>query len=94
MFDEDLLAMLRCPATGQRLQLADTELVASVNAAIHQGQARDRAEQVVVGPIEQGLLAADRGFLYPIRGGIPTLIADEAIDLNPLPGVKAPSADA
>jgi len=81
MIDEKLIQMLRCPVDGGALQLADTELVARVNDRIEKGEIRDPLDQRVEQPIDGGLLNEAGNRLYPIRGGIPSLVADEAIVL-------------
>ncbi len=82
MIDPDLLAILRCPIHGGKLQLADEALVRQVQTAIERGEARDRLEQRVSETIEGGLVDEAQTWLFPIRGGIPALVADEAIDLR------------
>ncbi len=66
MFDERLLPLLRCPQTQQPLALAPVALLAGLV---------DR-EGV---PLEAALLRADGAVLYPIRGGIPVLLAEAAV---------------
>ena len=82
MIDPDLLANLRCPIDGGKLQIADEALVRRIQTAIERGEARDRLEQRVSETIEGGLVNQDMQWLFPIRSGIPTLVADEAIDLR------------
>ena len=82
MIDQKLITMLRCPVDGSKLVLAENTLVQRVNEAIGRGQVRDGQDQRITQPIDSGLLSADSSRLYPIRGGIPTLIADEAIELK------------
>ena len=84
MIDPKLLNMLRCPIAGGTLQLADESLVSRLQAAIERGEARDRLEQKVKAGIEGGLVDQQRGWLYPIRDGIPTLVAEEAIHIADL----------
>lgn len=81
MIDAEMLAILRCPAEGGQLQLAGERLVQRVNEAISRGEARDRVDQAVTTPIEGGLLPTSCAFLYPIRGGIPSLVREDAIEL-------------
>ncbi|TWU55173.1 Trm112 family protein [Rubripirellula reticaptiva] len=82
MVDPKLICRLRCPIEGTPLHLASDSLVESVNEAIVAGEKRDRHDQKISSPIDGGLVNQQGNRLYPIRGGIPTLIADEAIDLN------------
>ena len=84
MIDQKLLVMLRCPIEGTELHLADEPLIRQVQTAIERGEARDRLEQKVSEGIEGGLVSSARQWLYPIRGGIPTLVAEEAIRINDL----------
>ncbi len=79
LIDPDLLAMLRCPVDGNQLELAPPEVVERINRAIAAGTQRDVADQKVDRPIEGGLRPTGGSIVYPIRGGIPTLVADEAL---------------
>ena len=80
MIDPKLLDLLRCPVDGSALKLADDALIAKLNESIAQGELRDASDQKVAEPLEQGLATAER--LYPVRGSIPTLIAEQAIPLS------------
>lgn len=81
MIDSKLVEMLRCPIDGNRLELAEKTLLQQVNDAIGRGELRDRMDQKVSVPVDDVLvnLGARRG--YPIRGGIPSLVADQSFDL-------------
>lgn len=80
--DPDVLARLRCPIAGVPLRAADGGEVDRVNEAIESGDARDHLESVVQTPIDGGLVSDQANRMYPIRDRIPTLIADESIDLE------------
>lgn len=82
MIDSELLQMLRCPIDGIPLQLASESVVSKLNEAIAQGVSRDRMDQKVTEPVDGALVTADGCRGYPMRNGIPTLIADEAIVLE------------
>ena len=84
MIDEKLIQMLRCPIDGSELALADKPLLQRINEAIGRGEVRDRHDQKVTQTLDQGLLSAASNRLYAVRGGIPTLIANEAIELSQL----------
>ena len=73
------LELARCPATGARLVIADEALLARVNNAIAAGTLVDASDGQVTLPIEAGLVDAASTRLYPVRDGIPSLVAGEAI---------------
>ncbi len=78
----NILQMLRCPADGGSLVLADRQLVDQVNAAIRNGTARDQLDARIDEPIDAGVVNAAGDRLYPIRNNITTLIADNAIRIT------------
>lgn len=82
MVPAKLISLLRCPIDGAPLELADENLVERVNSAIEAGEARDRQDQKITDKIDAGLVDSGGKRLYPVRHGIPTLIADQAIELG------------
>lgn len=82
--DEALLKILVCPETKMPVSLADTNLVAKINATIQNGTAKSRNGQTVKTPIDAGLLRSDKAILYPIREDIPIMLVDEGIVLSGL----------
>lgn len=82
MIAEELLALLRCPETHQTLTIAPAELVAKLEAERLAGRLRDRSGNMVADPIEGGLLRADGALFFPIRDGIPVLLAPEALPIS------------
>lgn len=79
MLHPELINDLCCPETKQRVKMADTALVSTLNAKITSGHARNRAGQPIAEKIDAGLLREDGKFLYPIRRDIPVMLIDEAI---------------
>ena len=83
--DPELLAILVCPEDHSALALAPAPLVEAVNAAIARRALKNREGKAIEAPIEAGLVRADGAWLYPIIGGIPVMIVEEAIPLAGLP---------
>ena len=84
MINEQLLKILVCPETRTPLTPADADLLASVNQAIAAGKLKNRGGQTAAGPLDGGLVRADRAVLYPVIDGIPVMLIDEAIPLEQL----------
>ena len=81
MISTDLLEILRCPVTGQRLRPAPTELISRLASECSAARLRDHAGNPVTAPIECGLVREDGKVFYPIRGGIPVMLPEESIDI-------------
>ncbi|TWU54447.1 hypothetical protein Poly51_31660 [Rubripirellula tenax] len=81
MLDQKLISLLRCPIDGTPLKEADSSIIDRVNQAIAAGSLRDRHDQKISRPVDGGLANQSQTRIYPIREGIPSLVADEAIDL-------------
>jgi uncharacterized protein YbaR (Trm112 family) len=81
MIDSKLVEMLRCPIDGNRLELAEKTLLEQVNDAIGRGELRDRMDQKVLVPVDDLLVNLGEKRGYPIRGGIPSLVADQSFEL-------------
>ena len=81
MIADELLALLRCPESQQPLTLAADEIVAQIEAERVAGRLRDCTGRLVGEPVEGGLVRADGALFFPIRAGIPILIATEAVAL-------------
>ena len=81
MLAPDLLQILCCPETHQKLSPADPALVAQINEAVAAGRVRNRAGKPVTEKIEAGLVRQDGKLLYSVRGDIPVMLIDEAIPL-------------
>lgn len=81
MIKPELLNILRCPETHQKLTLAEAALVVKINDAIGTKRLCNRAGHAISEKIDGGLLREDGKFLYPIRGTLPIMLIDEAIAL-------------
>lgn len=77
MIHADLLGLLRCPQSRQKLGVAGPEVLATVNERM----AQDPRGPAIDPPLTEALLRLDGRVLYPVRDGIPVLLADESIRL-------------
>jgi uncharacterized protein YbaR (Trm112 family) len=77
----ELIEILCCPETHQKIALADAATIQAVNDRIAAGQTQNRAGKKVEQKLEEGLIREDGKVLYPIRNGIPVMLIDEGISL-------------
>ncbi len=77
----ELLKLLCCPETRQRLQVADPELIQELNRRVTAGVLRDRAGKPISEKIDAGFIRADGKFLFPVRDEIPIMLIDESVPL-------------
>ncbi len=82
MISPDLLKILCCPETHQRLSTAGPDLIAGLNRQIAAGTLRNRAGTIITEQLEAGLVRADGKILYPIRHDIPVMLIDEGIPIQ------------
>jgi uncharacterized protein YbaR (Trm112 family) len=84
MLDSKTVEILVCPVTRQTLQLADAPLLARINRAVEAGRLQDQLGRAVSQPLTEGLVREDGKVMYPVRDGIPVMLADEGIALEQL----------
>ena len=77
--DRDLLEMLACPDTRQKLAEAGADVLERVNARVRAKGAKNVGGKAVEMELEAGLVRQDGKIVYPIRDGIPVLLVDEGI---------------
>ncbi len=82
--DEELLELLVCPESREKLRVADEAVVAKVNAAIEAGTLKNRNGDPVTQKLDTGLLRVDDAMLYAVVEDIPNLVVDEGIPLDQL----------
>ncbi|MEM7234009.1 MAG: hypothetical protein AAF517_17660 [Planctomycetota bacterium] len=82
MLTQTFVAGLRCPDSGQALQLASEDLLRDVNTRIESSSARSCGGAVLEEKIDSGLLREDGKVLYPVFDDLPILLLEDAIDLS------------
>jgi uncharacterized protein YbaR (Trm112 family) len=81
LMDADLLKIMCCPETHQKLREAEPALVSRINEQIAAGSLKNRGGEVVREKIIAGLIREDSRFLYPIRQH-PIMLINEALPLT------------
>lgn len=82
MFDNNLLDILCCPETRVALKVADQGTISALNQKISAGTVVNAAGEKITENLQEALVTVDGTRLYPVREGIPVLLADEAILLS------------
>jgi uncharacterized protein YbaR (Trm112 family) len=83
MLDPELIEILVCPDTKEPVRLADPSLLERMNDAIRGGRLVNRSGKALTDPLEAALVRADGKIVYPVREGIPIMLLDEAIPIEP-----------
>ncbi len=82
--DPQLLDILVCPESKQRVAMAGAEVLDRLNTAVAAGSAVTLGGETVADAVDEGLLREDGRILYPVRDGIPIMLIDESIDVKAL----------
>lgn len=78
----ELLAILVCPRSKKKLELADTATLDKVNSLILGGKCREISGAAVTETATQGLVQKETGLFYFVRDDIPILIYENGIELK------------
>ncbi len=80
--DDFLLEVLVCPATRQKVSLADDEVVAALNQGIRKGEVKDVSGAVLNEAVHGLLVRTDGKVAYPVREDIPEMLVDRGIPME------------
>jgi uncharacterized protein YbaR (Trm112 family) len=72
------IELLRCPITAQTMRIAPEDVVRALQKRQQSGALIARGGETA-DSFEDGLLTADGKWFFPIRSGIPVMLAGEAI---------------
>jgi len=82
--DPELVEILVCPKTREKVQLASVEIVEKINQAINAKRIRNVDDQPVTEALQDGLIRDDGKIIYPIRDCIPVMLIGEGIPMDQL----------
>ena len=82
--DKRLLTILRCPVSHKGLSLLKKDTLEKINAAIQQGELKNREGELLAEPLAEALITDDGKRVYPIDDGIPVLLEGESISMEQL----------
>lgn len=83
---KELLDILLCPESRQRLTLAEPAVLENLNRRVGASQLRNKAGQVVEQHLDGALVREDQKLAYPIIDGLPIMLVDQAIELSQITG--------
>ena len=84
--DPEILSILQCPISKGALRLATAAELRTINERIRNSALRRPDGSLVETELTECLLCESARLCYPIRDGLPVLLADEAFDLSQLQG--------
>ena len=80
--DPNLLNIICCPITREKLSTATPKQLALINAEITNNTLTKLDGSIVENPQSKALINATKTLLYPIEEDIPILLENEAIELK------------
>ena len=82
-FPEWILGVIRCPNSGTLLTLASAQLLSQLRDLHARSPLTNKIGRSVLEIPTQGLVSKDGRWFYGVHQGIPCLLPDEAIELDP-----------
>ena len=92
-FNKQLLDILCCPETKEKVRLLEASQIKRINALISEGKCRYSDGSIVTDSIEAGLITLNGKTMYRIDNDIPVMLPEKAVLLdNPLHGESGAAA--
>lgn len=82
--DSRLLDIICCPITHSPLERLGADDLERLNALIAAAKIVNRGDEVVSAALEDALVTRDGKLAYPVRDGIPVLLAEQGISMTQL----------
>ncbi len=86
--DKRLLDILCCPESKQPVSLLGSRELAALNAALAAGGLKLVDGSAAEGPLTAGLVTQNAQRVYRIEDGIPVMLAEQAIDVRSVEGLR------
>ena len=84
--DKNLLDIICCPVTRLPLEILDTTRLDALNSAIRNGTVHNASDEPVQQAFDEALISRDGRLVYPVRDGIPVLLAEESVQWSQVAG--------
>ena len=83
LFPEWILGIIRCPNSGTSLAVASAKLISQLADRTRRSGMTNKIGRSVLEIPTQGLVSKDGRWFYGVHQGLPCLLPDEAIELDP-----------
>ncbi len=84
MISEEILSILVCPKTKERLILAKDSEVKKINDEITKNKVVNMEGRILKNAMDGFLITENGALAYPVQDGIPVLLIEEGIPLSEL----------
>lgn len=82
VMESELLSILVCPQSKNKLELASQEIIKQVNDRIQQKQCANIGKENITEAYQEGLFEPQEKIFYPFMDGIPVLVYEKGIQLS------------
>lgn len=81
MTKQELIGLLCCPRTRQRVAEAPPDLLRQINERIAAGNLKNSGGRVISDSLTAALVTADGKYMYSLRDSIPVMLWEESIPI-------------